>query len=108
MTLMDFIGNYWLYVLIPLCFGFLLLRQAIINRAPTNIAQATVVSRRAAPARFHSKWSSGWNYYVTFQLNDGDTVELNTGEEAYNSLTEGLQGILRWQNEDFREFDSDD
>lgn len=87
-------------------FGVLLLQQYLVNRAPEYVGEATVVSRRIQWGRQHSRGSVGWNYLVTFRLGDGEELELNTGEEEYNSLPEGLRGVLRWQNTDFRHFEA--
>jgi len=96
-----------LLVFIIGCFAFLLIRQKVLNNAPEYTAAATVVSRRLGTARYHGKWSSGWNHLVTFQLGDGSTVELYTGEQEYAQLTEGLRGQLVWQHENFLSFDTD-
>ena len=101
-------GEYLIFALLLLCFGFLLLRQHLINRKPTYIATATILSRHTEPARYHGKWSSGWNYLVTFRLSDGDTLTLYTGEEAYYALEIGRTGTLHWQDKDFREFETND
>lgn len=108
--LMDWFYQYsdwFLLGVIILAFCTLLLRQYLINKAPTYTASATVISRRLGTARYHGKWSSGWNHLVTFQLGGGDALELYVGELEYAALTEGLQGTLVWQNENMLEFDTD-
>ena len=97
-------GEYLLPVVLVGAFAVLLLRQQKFNSAPEYIAMATVVSKRMEPGRYHGKWSSGWNYLVTFQAGN-DTIELYTGEAEYQELTEGTTGLLRWQNEFLRHFD---
>ena len=89
------------------CFLLLLIRQYLLNRAPEYTAMATVVSRRLGTARYHGKWSSGWNHLVTFQFGDGSTIELYTGEAEYAELQEGLKGQLVWQHDNFLSFDTD-
>lgn len=86
------------------CFAFLLIRQHILNKAPEYIGTATVVSRRMGTARYHGKYSSGWNYLVTFQVGN-DTIELYVSELEYQTLTEGTSGILCWQHENLLHFD---
>ena len=88
-------------------FSFLLIRQMVLNHAPEYTAVATVVSRRLGTARYHGRWSSGWNHLVTFQLGDGSTIELYTGKEEFTQLKEGLRGQLVWQHENFLSFDTD-
>lgn len=100
--------EYLIYGMILLSPVVLLVRQHIINRAPTYTARAVILSRRVSPARVNGKYSACWNYLVTFQLSDGETIELYCGEAEYQVLEEGLHGTLQWQNEDFREFLSDD
>ena len=90
-----------LILLVPV---FLLVRQHRINRAPVYTGAATVVSRRVL---FHTSRSVGWNYLVTFQLGDGDTLELYTTEAEYGRLKEGLHGMLSWQEQAFCRFDED-
>lgn len=101
--LIDY-GEYLLPVVFAGSFAVLLLRQVKINHAPEYVAVATVVSKRPEPARYHGKWSSGWNYLVTFQAGN-DTIELYVSEMEYQSLTEGMSGLLRWQNENLCHFD---
>ena len=101
-------GDWLLSVFFVGCFLFLLLRQHLHNKAPEYVASATVLSRRLGTAGYHGKWSSGWNHLVTFQLNDGSTLELYTGEAEYSELKEGLHGTLRWQHDNFLEFITDD
>lgn len=98
-------GEYLIPVLLAGSFAFLLIRQYLHNRAPEYVADATVISRRMEPGRYHGKWSSGWNYLVTFQAGN-DTIELYTSEMEYRSLTEGLAGTLRWQHDNLLYFDS--
>lgn len=100
--------EYWILIAVALSFGILLLRQYLCNRAPEYIATATVLSRRLGTAGFHGKYSSGYNHLVTFQLGDNDTLELYVGREEYAQLTEGLRGTLRWQNENFLSFETED
>lgn len=89
------------------CFAFLLIRQHWINKAPTYTATATVASRRLGTARYHGKYSSGYNHLVTFRLGDSDTVELYVSRTEYTQLTEGLRGQLVWQNENMLSFETD-
>lgn len=98
------------YILILLLagFAFLLIRQFLINRKPTYLASATVVSRRRGPGKCGAKYSSTWNHYVTFRLSDGDELELNLGEAEFYALEPGMTGTLRWQDTDFREFETND
>lgn len=99
-------GLLFLLILIS-CFAFLMIRQHLLNKAPTYTAAATVKSRRMGTARYAGKYSSGYNYLVTFALGDTDTVELYVGQAEFPLLTEGLRGQLVWQNENMLSFDTD-
>lgn len=92
-------------VFLLLCFGFLLLRQAIHNRLPEYIAIATVESHRADPARYHGRWSSGWNHLVTFRLNDGDTITLYVSQQDFLNLKDGQSVTIVWQDENLLRYE---
>ena len=97
-------GEYLLLAVFIASFAFLLIRQKLINSAPEYVGRATVISRRMGTARYHGKYSSGWNYLVTFQVGN-DIIELYVTEMEYQSLTEGTTGTLRWQNENLCHFE---
>ena len=97
-------GQWLIPVVLAGAFAALLIRQHLINSAPEYIGFATVVSRRMGTARYHGKYSSGWNYLVTFQVGN-DIIELYVTEMEYQSLTEGTTGTLRWQNENLCHFE---
>ena len=98
-------GNYLFLVFLAGGFAFLLIRQQILSNAPEYVGTATVVSRRLGTARYHGKYSSGWNYLVTIQVGN-DTIELYVSQSEYGALTEGTTGLLRWQHENLLHFDS--
>lgn len=64
--------------------------------APEQRASATVSSRRVCHNNsiYHE---SPWQYLVTFRLESGEEVELQTSEENYGQLKEGTAGTLTWQ-----------
>lgn len=97
-------GEYLLPVVFFCGIAFLLIRQYCLNRAPEYVGEAKVVSRRMEPGKYHGRWSSGWNYLVTFQLGN-DTIELYVTEMDYAELTEGIMGMIRWQNGNLLCFD---
>lgn len=70
---------------------------------------ATVVSRRADPAKYPGRMQLGvesatWNYLVTFRLADGEEIDLYVFEEQFRMLKEGLTGQLTWCKDTFSEF----
>ena len=66
---------------------------------------ASVTGRRIEAARFPTPGST-WSYLVTFTLVGGSIVELYTTESAYQQLTDGQEGILTWEGENFLRFDT--
>lgn len=103
--LLLYYSEYLLFAVIAVCFAFLLIRQHIYNNAPEYAGTATVISKRMTTAQYHGKYSSGWNYLVTFQLGS-DVIELYVAELQYHELTEGTTGTLRWQHDNLLHFTS--
>lgn len=98
-------GQLLFFAFLILAFGGLLLMQHFTNKAPEYSARAIVDSHQTAPGRFHSRWSSGWNYFITFQLRDGDTVTLYTTEQDFRSLKDGTDVTIVWQNENLLHYE---
>lgn len=98
------------FVIFFLLFLVFLLYTTLSGRGKTLTGPATVSSRRVEHARFSGGKYSGqnWNYLVTFQLSDGEQLELYTGESEYHQLKEGLTGQLVWNKENFISFDFDE
>lgn len=92
-------GEWLIFGFIVLCFGLLMLMQHITNHAPEYTANAVVDSHQTEPARYHSRWSSGWNHLVTFRLNDGDIKTLYTNQQDFLALKDGQAVTIVWQNE---------
>lgn len=105
-NLLLYHSEYLIFLVLALGCSFLLIRQSRINRAPEYAGHAVVVSRRPEVAGFHGKYSSGWNYIVTFQIGN-DTIELYVSEMQYHALAEGAAGMLRWQNDSLCHFEPD-
>ena len=66
-------------------------------------AEATVMSRRFASARFPTQGNT-WDRWVKFQLSDGGSVELIAVKEQFDVLEEGQTGILTWEGETLVQF----
>lgn len=66
-------------------------------------AQAAVVSKRLASARFPTQGST-WDRWVKFRLDDNTEVELLVTEDQFQTLTEGESGTLTWEGEAFLTF----
>jgi hypothetical protein len=68
-----------------------------------HTAEATVVSKRLASARFPTQGNT-WDRWVKFSLADGSEVELITADDQFETLTEGQSGTLSWEGETFLTF----
>lgn len=66
-------------------------------------AEATVVSKRLASARFPTQGNT-WDRWVKFSLADGSEVELITADDQFEALTEGQSGTLTWRGETILSF----
>lgn len=67
---------------------------------PEQTSAATVLSRTVRRTnQITSFQESPWLYLVTFRLENGENLELNTTEETYGKLTVGTAGTLTWQGE---------
>ncbi len=67
-------------------------------------AEATVLSRRMASARFPTPGNT-WEHWVKFSLARGREVELLAPEDIFQNLTEGMTGLLTWDGETFLAFE---
>lgn len=92
--------------LIVICFiAMLVYHFASQGRALSGTA--TVVSRRLELSSMGSKWADNYNRLMTFRLSDGSELELYVSKEAYTVLQDGETGLLVWQGDQLRSFDSD-
>ena len=80
------------------------------NNSPRLIVPALVVSKRMSVSHHHHH--SGTNhhhnsttYYVTFQVESGDRMELQLMGDEYGMIAEGDNGILTFQGTRFLSFD---
>ena len=80
------------------------------NRAPLLTVDATVVSRRAdvshhmGGAGDAGMSHSSTSYYVTFQVDSGDRMELRVSGKEYGLLAEGDEGRLTFQGTRYQGF----
>lgn len=66
------------------------------NQSPVLTVEAQVVSRRQNVSHHRDSGSSTW-YYVTFQVESGDRMELSMSGREYGLLAEGDRGRLTFQ-----------
>ncbi len=70
------------------------------NHSPKLTVDATVVAKRTNDARHHSANHMSYTsttYYVTFQVESGDRIELCMNGHEYGMLAEGDHGKLSFQ-----------
>ena len=72
------------------------------NHSPRLTVQATVVGKRTNVSRHHHGGSvhhhTSTTYYVTFQVQSGDRLELVVAGQEYGLLVEGDCGMLTFQD----------
>lgn len=74
------------------------------NNSPRLSVNVTVVSKRAEVSHHHHNHGNGMNhtthsttYYVTFQVESTDRMELRVSGSEYGMLVEGDYGVLTFQ-----------
>lgn len=74
------------------------------NNSPKLTVPATVVAKRANVSHHrhggvndHHHYSTSTSYYVTFQVDSGDRMELHMAGQEYGLLIEGDRGNLTFQ-----------
>ena len=70
------------------------------NHSPRLTVEAAVVSRRSAHTSHHTSTHAMHHtttYYVTFEVESGDRLELNVSGSEYGMLAEGDRGKLSFQ-----------
>ena len=76
------------------------------NHSPRLTVEATVVAKREEVTHHHTMHlsTSTW-YYVTFQVESGDRMELGVGGYEYGMLVEGDLGRLTFQGTRYISFE---
>lgn len=83
------------------------------NQSPRLTVGATVVSKRTRVSHHHhagndnmgGHTSTSTSYYVTFQVESGDRMELHLTGREYGMLAEGDRGQLHFQGTRYLGFD---
>ena len=86
------------------------------NNSPRLTVSARIVAKRQNTT-YHNQPSAGdtsgahgyhttssTNYYVTFQVESGDTIEMSVSGSEYGKLTEGDEGKLTFQGTRYLQF----
>ena len=85
------------------------------NRSPKLTVPATVVAKRTNVSHHHHNHggngmhhtSHSTSYYVTFQVESGDRMELHVAGHEFGLLVEGDQGKLTFQGTRYLGFERD-
>lgn len=78
------------------------------NKSPRLSVEATVVAKRTRISHHHNNHGMAGHstsYYVTFQVESGDRMELYVPSNEYGYLVEGDRGVLHFQGTRFLGFD---
>lgn len=75
------------------------------NHSPRLTVEATVVGRRGHRSGGGHNHSAHTTYYITFQVESGDRLELNIPASEYGYIVEGDRGKLTFQGTRFLGFE---
>ena len=80
------------------------------NQSPRLTVEATVVAKRGHTTHHHDAGNmhhshSSTTYYVTFQFESGDRLELHVPHNQFGYLVEGDRGALTFQGTRFLGFE---
>ena len=80
------------------------------NHSPKLTVPVTVVAKRTNVSRHHNggkhhHTSTSTTYYVTFQVECGDRMELHLSGSEYGLIVEGDKGLLTFQGTRFLNFE---
>lgn len=116
------VGFKWFAIMFFVAFGLILLVfLAIIvgnlvrwnrnNHSPRLTVPARVVTKRQASHHHHNASthisSTSHTYYVTFEVESGDRMELTLSGMDYGMIAEGDRGKLTFQGTRFLSFERD-
>lgn len=80
------------------------------NHSPRLVVEATVVTKRTSTTHYHdaangAMMHASTTYYVTFEVESGDRMEMNVGGQDYGMLAEGDVGKLTFQGTRYLNFE---
>lgn len=81
------------------------------NNSPRLTVEAKIVDKRSHTSHHHHNHnghmhtSSSTSYYVTFEVQSGDRMELKVPRSEFGLLVEGDVGMLSFQGTRYLEFD---
>lgn len=77
--------------------------QPVLDVEARVVSKRTKVSRRAGGDNIHH--STYTTYYVTFEVDSGDRMEIKVPGKEYGMISEGDNGKLKFQGRRFLNFD---
>ena len=79
------------------------------TREPERTAKAEVITRQVESGANRTGRSSGmgYNYRITFRLEDGTDISLYAPDHEYGTLREGMTGTLTWKGPYYVSFETD-
>ena len=75
------------------------------NHSPRLTVEVTVVGRRSHRSTGGQNHMAHTNYYITFQVESGDRMELHIPAQEYGYIIEGDKGKLTFQGTRFLSFE---
>lgn len=105
--IMEFIMPLFFILFFVLFFGIILKNIAQWNKnnhSPRLTVDASVVTKRYSRSHNAHTHTSSTHYYVTFQVQSGDRMELSTSGSEYGMLAEGDRGQLTFQGTRYLDF----
>ena len=107
----DFFGI--MFVLIPIIiigvFAFIIIKGisewSSNNQSPLLTVPAEVVTKRSRTSGGAGDSSARTSYYVTFEVESGDRIELRMNGREYGMLAEEDLGILTFQGTRYKGFE---
>ena len=73
------------------------------NNSPRLTVSARIVAKRQNTT-YQNHPTSSTTYYVTFQVESGDIIEMSVSGSEYGKLTEGDEGKLTFQGTRYLQF----
>lgn len=75
------------------------------NESPLITIRCVAVTKRTSVRGGAGNSSASTSYYVTFQFDDGERLELQVRDRDYGLIVEGDCGELTYQGTRFKDFD---
>lgn len=75
------------------------------NKQPIVPAEANVIGKRTHVSGGGDNHSASTSYYITFELINGERLELSVSDNDYAYIVEGDKGILTFQGRRFKSFE---